>query len=118
MILSCLQLLHVDPQCEIPLSRSCQRTKLGADRLLSRLAQLVGITQTQQVVGINGGLQIFNWICSLYGTYLVPRVPRRKLLMSAWVGVLFSNGSPSFPRLAASSDRSQASSLCVQSGSS
>ncbi|GAA5835807.1 hypothetical protein JCM3766R1_005853 [Sporobolomyces carnicolor] len=55
------------------------------------ILSLVGITQTQQVVGINGGLQIFNWICSLYGTYLVPRVPRRKLLMSAWVGVLFSN---------------------------
>lgn len=58
--------------------------------------QLVGITQTQQVVGINGGLQIFNWLCSLYGTYLVPRVPRRKLLMTAWIGVLFSNGMSMF----------------------
>ncbi|GAA5943826.1 uncharacterized protein JCM15063_006512 [Sporobolomyces koalae] len=55
------------------------------------ILKLVGITQTQQVVGINGGLQIFNWICSLYGAYLVPRVPRRKLLMSAWLGVLVSN---------------------------
>ncbi|GAA5879987.1 hypothetical protein JCM16303_004427 [Sporobolomyces ruberrimus] len=55
------------------------------------ILKLVGITQTQQVVGINGGLQIFNWFCSLYGTYLVPKVPRRKLLMYAWVGVLFSN---------------------------
>ncbi|GAA5948201.1 hypothetical protein JCM3765_001310 [Sporobolomyces pararoseus] len=55
------------------------------------ILKLVGITQTQQVVGINGGLQIFNWLCSLYGTYLVPRVPRRKLLMTAWIGVLFSN---------------------------
>ncbi|GAA5850611.1 hypothetical protein JCM5353_003960 [Sporobolomyces roseus] len=55
------------------------------------ILKLVGITQTQQVTGINGGLQIFNWFCSLFGTYLVPRVPRRKLLMSAWFGVLCSN---------------------------
>ncbi|GAA5975467.1 hypothetical protein JCM11641_004274 [Rhodosporidiobolus odoratus] len=55
------------------------------------ILKLVGITSTRQVTGINGGLQIFNWMASLLGTFLVPRVPRRKLLMTAWTGVLFSN---------------------------
>ncbi|GAA6063033.1 hypothetical protein JCM10212_001012 [Sporobolomyces blumeae] len=55
------------------------------------ILRLVGFVRTDRVTGINGGLQIFNWICALFGTYLVPRVPRRKLLMTAWTGVLFSN---------------------------
>ncbi|GAA5893444.1 hypothetical protein JCM8208_000802 [Rhodotorula glutinis] len=55
------------------------------------ILSLVGLTDTQRVTGINGGLQIFNWMAALLGVWLVPRVPRRKLLMTAWVGVLVSN---------------------------
>ncbi|GAA6001475.1 hypothetical protein JCM10207_006685 [Rhodosporidiobolus poonsookiae] len=55
------------------------------------ILRLVGLTDTRQVTGINGGLQIFNWVWSLIGTFLVPRVPRRTLLMGAWIGVLCSN---------------------------
>ncbi|GAA5896071.1 hypothetical protein JCM6882_005603 [Rhodosporidiobolus microsporus] len=55
------------------------------------ILKLVGLTDTRQVTGINGGLQIYNWLASLLGTYLVPRVPRRKLLLTAWTGVLLSN---------------------------
>ncbi|GAA6028225.1 hypothetical protein JCM8097_006926 [Rhodosporidiobolus ruineniae] len=57
----------------------------------TEILDLVGITTTRQQTGINGGLQIFNWLASWLGTFLVPRVPRRKLLITAWVGVLFSN---------------------------
>ncbi|GAA5940379.1 hypothetical protein JCM3775_005073 [Rhodotorula graminis] len=55
------------------------------------ILSLVGLKDTRRVTGINGGLQIFNWMASLLGVWLVPRVPRRKLLMTAWVGVLVSN---------------------------
>ncbi|GAA6047417.1 hypothetical protein JCM3770_001294 [Rhodotorula araucariae] len=55
------------------------------------ILKLVGMTDTRQVTGINGGLQVLNWLASLLGVYLVPRVPRRNLLISAWVGVLCSN---------------------------
>ncbi|BGP48474.1 hypothetical protein JCM10450v2_004350 [Rhodotorula kratochvilovae] len=57
----------------------------------TNILKLVGLTETRQVTGINGGLQILNWLASLLGVYLVPRIPRRNLLISAWVGVLISN---------------------------
>ncbi|CAO2658333.1 Nn.00g060560.m01.CDS01 [Neocucurbitaria sp. VM-36] len=51
----------------------------------------IGITGTNQQTGINGGLQIWNLICSLSGTYLAERIGRRPLWLISFVGMMMAN---------------------------
>lgn len=50
----------------------------------------VGITKPAQTAGINGGLSIWNWACSLLGAGLVERFGRRALFLFSLVGMLCS----------------------------
>jgi len=58
---------------------------------LSPILHTVGITNPAQIVGINGGLQIFNLFMALGGSMCVERVGRRPLWFISTTGMLFCN---------------------------
>ncbi|KII95906.1 hypothetical protein PLICRDRAFT_150906 [Plicaturopsis crispa FD-325 SS-3] len=58
---------------------------------LSPILSLVGITSASQQTGINGGLQIWNYITSVTGAMLAERLGRRKLWLISFGGMLLVN---------------------------
>ncbi|KAL7762839.1 hypothetical protein ACKLNR_006197 [Fusarium oxysporum f. sp. zingiberi] len=50
--------------------------------------QSAGITTPAQQAGINGGLQIFNWLMVIFASLFVDRVGRRKLFLGSSIGML------------------------------
>ncbi|KAH6869064.1 general substrate transporter [Thelonectria olida] len=51
----------------------------------------VGITTTNQQTGINGGMSIWNFLCSALGAYLVDRIGRRPLWLASFIGLILAN---------------------------
>ncbi|PSN59349.1 hexose transporter [Corynespora cassiicola Philippines] len=51
----------------------------------------IGITNTNQQTGINGGMQIWNLLCSLFGVYLSERIGRRPLWLASFIGMMMAN---------------------------
>ena len=58
---------------------------------ISPLLDSIGITSTQQQTGINGGMAIWNMLCSVVGALLVDKVGRRPLWLSSFVGMILAN---------------------------
>ncbi|OXG33120.1 hexose transporter protein [Cryptococcus neoformans Bt120] len=58
---------------------------------LSTILSSVGITSATQQTGINGGLQVFNWLTSVSGAMLVERLGRRALWLTSFGGMLAVN---------------------------
>ncbi|WWC59833.1 uncharacterized protein I303_102395 [Kwoniella dejecticola CBS 10117] len=58
---------------------------------LSTILSSVGITAGTKQTGINGGLQIFNWLTSVTGAMLVERLGRRFLWLASFGGMLAVN---------------------------
>ncbi|GKT40262.1 lactose permease [Colletotrichum spaethianum] len=54
----------------------------------SSILTSVGVTDTTQQTGINGGLNIVNFISSLAGAAIVDRIGRRKLWMTSYAGMI------------------------------
>ncbi|EOO02870.1 putative hexose transporter protein [Phaeoacremonium minimum UCRPA7] len=57
----------------------------------SPILNSIGITNTNQQTGINGGMSIWNLICSVAGALLADRVGRRPLWLASFVGMIFAN---------------------------
>lgn len=51
----------------------------------------VGITGTTKQTGINGGMAIWNLICSVTGAFLADNIGRRKLWLTSFIGMIFAN---------------------------
>ena len=51
----------------------------------------IGITSTNQQTGINGGMQIWNLVCSLVGAFLVDKLGRRTLWLVSFIGMILAN---------------------------
>ncbi|KAF8864878.1 general substrate transporter [Acephala macrosclerotiorum] len=51
----------------------------------------IGITSTNSQTGINGGLQIWNFFCALFGALLADRVGRRTLWLWSFFGMIVCN---------------------------
>jgi hypothetical protein len=51
----------------------------------------VGITKTNEQTGINGGMQIWNLLCSIVGCLLVDRLGRRTLWLTSFIGMIIVN---------------------------
>jgi MFS family permease len=51
----------------------------------------VGITSPTQQTGINGGMQIWNLLCSITGALLADRIGRRALWLSSFSGMILFN---------------------------
>jgi len=51
----------------------------------------IGITGSNQQTGINGGMQIWNLLCSILGTYLAERIGRRPLWLASFIGMMMAN---------------------------
>ncbi|KAF7198327.1 Lactose permease [Pseudocercospora fuligena] len=57
----------------------------------SPILSSIGITSTTQQTGINGGMQIWNLICSLVGAYLAESIGRRPLWLASFIGMICAN---------------------------
>lgn len=57
----------------------------------SPILDSIGITSTNQQTGINGGMQIWNLICSLIGAYLAESIGRRPLWLASFIGMICAN---------------------------
>jgi hypothetical protein len=58
---------------------------------LARVLETVGITSTYHQTLINGCLQVFNWVASVFGgALIVDRLERRTLILTSGVGMLGS----------------------------
>ncbi|KAF4843973.1 Lactose permease [Colletotrichum siamense] len=57
----------------------------------SPILDSVGITNTTQQTGINGGMAIWNLICSVTGAFLADRIGRRRLWLISFIGMIFAN---------------------------
>uniref|UniRef100_A0A0K3CPR3 FGENESH: predicted gene_14.98 protein n=1 Tax=Rhodotorula toruloides TaxID=5286 RepID=A0A0K3CPR3_RHOTO len=57
----------------------------------THILKLVGITDTQQVTGLNAGLTFWVWLAAILGVYIVSRVKRRTLLLGAWSALIVVN---------------------------
>ncbi|KAE9989014.1 hypothetical protein EG328_003331 [Venturia inaequalis] len=57
----------------------------------SPILKSIGISSTNQITGINGGLQIWNLICSVIGVLLAERMGRRKLWLTSFFGMILAN---------------------------
>ncbi|EXJ94890.1 hypothetical protein A1O1_00008 [Capronia coronata CBS 617.96] len=51
----------------------------------------IGITSTTSQTGINGGLQIWNLICAMFGALLADRIGRRPLWLLSFIGMILAN---------------------------
>ncbi|KAN0115511.1 hexose transporter [Hyaloscypha variabilis] len=54
------------------------------------ILETVGITSEKQQQGINGGLQIFNWLMAIAGALFSERLGRKTLLPASAIGMLIS----------------------------
>jgi MFS family permease len=52
------------------------------------ILETVGITSEKQQQGINGGLQIFNWLMAIAGALFSERLGRKTLLLASAIGIL------------------------------
>ncbi|KAJ9137941.1 Hexose transporter protein [Pleurostoma richardsiae] len=57
----------------------------------SPILDSVGITDTSQQTGINGGMAIWNLLCSVAGALLADRVGRRPLWLISFAGMIAAN---------------------------
>ncbi|KAF3005415.1 hypothetical protein E8E14_000412 [Neopestalotiopsis sp. 37M] len=57
----------------------------------SPILDSIGITSTEQQTGINGGMSIWNFFCSLAGALLADRVGRRTLWLASFIGMIMAN---------------------------
>lgn len=57
----------------------------------SPILDSIGITSTEQQTGINGGMSIWNFFCSLVGALLADRVGRRTLWLVSFIGMIMAN---------------------------
>lgn len=57
----------------------------------SPILDSIGITSTEQQTGINGGMSIWNFLCSLVGALLADRVGRRTLWLASFIGMILAN---------------------------
>ena len=57
----------------------------------SPILDSIGITSTDSQTGINGGLQIWNFLCALVGALLVERLGRRTLWLVSFIGMIAAN---------------------------
>ncbi|TVY35415.1 Lactose permease [Lachnellula occidentalis] len=57
----------------------------------SPILSSIGIVTTSAQTGINGGMQIWNFLCSLAGAFLVDRLGRRTLWLVSFVGMMAAN---------------------------
>ena len=57
----------------------------------SPILDSVGITETSQQTGINGGMSVWNLICSVAGALLADRLGRRPLWLISFVGMIAAN---------------------------
>lgn len=57
---------------------------------LNLVLNSIGITDSQEQLYINGGLQIYNWICAMFFATLVERVGRRPLFLFSFSGMLIT----------------------------
>lgn len=57
----------------------------------SPILNSIGITSTNQQTGINGGMAIWNLICSIAGALLADRIGRRPLWLISFIGMIFAN---------------------------
>lgn len=51
----------------------------------------VGITTTNEQTGINGGMSIWNLMCSICGVILADKIGRRALWLTAFIAMVFAN---------------------------
>lgn len=56
---------------------------------LPGILSLVGITNTQQQLGINVGMSVVSWVSTICGSVIVDRVRRRVLLMATMIAFIF-----------------------------
>jgi Na+/phosphate symporter len=56
---------------------------------LPGVLKLVGITNTQQVLGINLGLTVVAYLSTVGGSFIVDKVRRRTLLFTGWSLYIF-----------------------------
>jgi len=57
----------------------------------SPILDSVGITDTASQTGINGGLQIWNFLCSIVGVILASKIGRRPLWLLSYIGMICAN---------------------------
>ncbi|KAH8897560.1 general substrate transporter [Thozetella sp. PMI_491] len=57
----------------------------------SPILDSIGVTSTNQQTGINGGMAIWNLICSVAGALLADRVGRRPLWLISFAGMIAAN---------------------------
>ncbi|QDS73615.1 hypothetical protein FKW77_001841 [Venturia effusa] len=57
----------------------------------SPILKSIGIGSTTQITGINGGLQVWNLVCSAIGVLLAERMGRRKLWLTSFFGMMLAN---------------------------
>lgn len=57
----------------------------------SPILDSVGITDTTQQTGINGGMAIWNLICAATGAFLADRIGRRRLWLASFIGMILAN---------------------------
>lgn len=51
----------------------------------------VGIVTTNEQTGINGGMSIWNLLCSICGIILADKIGRRALWLTAFISMVFAN---------------------------
>jgi hypothetical protein len=57
----------------------------------SPILDSVGIKDTTSQTGINGGLQIWNFLCSIVGVLLANKIGRRPLWLLSYIGMICAN---------------------------
>ena len=57
----------------------------------SPILKSLGISSTPKQTGINGGMQVWNLLCSLTGAFLAERIGRRPLWLASFIGMIAAN---------------------------
>lgn len=69
-------------------------TQWGGNGVISyylvEILKSVGITAPAQQTGFNGGLQVWNWILSIFGALVTERFGRRKMWLASAGGMFLS----------------------------